>query len=470
MKTSRGSRPRTSLGAGGCIRLCVCGKVATSCVVLIGIILTVLYVSQLLYPELRMISNYQCKNPLQSWNGKLMNYQVWRSGFEGRPLGHNVHFRSNSSHDRLRRRLLEKNETAPHSQATRIILWGAHHKTGTFLAQKVFSVICSRMRWCCIFHPTRDSIDAIHEVFNSEPVSVIGHNQWIWYPEEIAGHKAYRFVHFYRDPVRKIVSGYRYHKEGVEPWTLVSKPYHQLCDSQIYRRSPEASQQQQHEWNSSSKLQTVGRFDVVEHCKAVHLCVTCCRREHERDDLIHSRRFASLSNHKQDGLPVIKREYALRAASEYRFLCKHLGRVHALRDELSALPLEDGLLTEAALDFYESLRMAHILNHTRHDPDTLNLNLDDLTENVASFRSTIWQLLKFLDLDLTNSELLSLAREIDFYNIKTAGLYKWSMSLPSLNHIDFTGAASASWAALLAKNADFQRMYRPVFDLMPKKT
>jgi hypothetical protein len=36
-----------------------------------------------------------------------------------------------------------------------VILWGTHHKTGTYLAQKVFALICSRQRWCCVFQPTR---------------------------------------------------------------------------------------------------------------------------------------------------------------------------------------------------------------------------------------------------------------------------------------------------------------------------
>jgi hypothetical protein len=36
-----------------------------------------------------------------------------------------------------------------------VILWGSHHKTGTYLAQKVFALICSRQKWCCVFQPTR---------------------------------------------------------------------------------------------------------------------------------------------------------------------------------------------------------------------------------------------------------------------------------------------------------------------------
>jgi hypothetical protein len=36
-----------------------------------------------------------------------------------------------------------------------IIMWGAHHKTGTYLAQKIFAMICANLNWCCVFHVTR---------------------------------------------------------------------------------------------------------------------------------------------------------------------------------------------------------------------------------------------------------------------------------------------------------------------------
>lgn len=36
-----------------------------------------------------------------------------------------------------------------------IIFWGTHHKTGTYLAQKIFALLCSRQNWCCVFQPTR---------------------------------------------------------------------------------------------------------------------------------------------------------------------------------------------------------------------------------------------------------------------------------------------------------------------------
>jgi hypothetical protein len=36
-----------------------------------------------------------------------------------------------------------------------VIYWGTHHKTGTYIAQKTFALLCARQKWCCVFHPTR---------------------------------------------------------------------------------------------------------------------------------------------------------------------------------------------------------------------------------------------------------------------------------------------------------------------------
>lgn len=447
--------------------------------------LSALYSSLWLWPEIGMISNSQCKNPLQSWNGKLLNYQVWRSGFEGRPPTHNIHFRgANLSEDR--RKLLERVDRRGETRSTmaqqgdhngtgtRIILWGAHHKTGTYLAQKIFSVICARMRWCCIFHPTRDSIDAIHDTFANEPVSVIGHNQWIWYPKEIASSRPYKFVHFYRHPVKKVVSGYRYHRDGAEAWTSALKPYSQVCRSNLLRQShedlktPNNSSLFLSKSLSSHASRYVSRLDVVDHCKAVHLCITCCRREHERLSGDIRPRLADTKHRQRQR--QIGRDYFLRPVLEYDYLCRHLGEVDShgasLKESLLSSPEHEGLAIEAALAFYENLRMARILNHTWSDPHSLNLDIDAFA---SDFRGNMWALLQHLDLGLSYASLANLAAELDFYNTKHSLLYRWSMSSSLNNHLDTSGSERASHsAAELGAQEDFRAVYAEIFQLMSK--
>lgn len=156
-----------------------------------------------------------------------------------------------------------------------IIFWGSHHKTGTYAAQKTFSHLCKRMNWCCIFHVTRDSVHVIEETLKTEPVHILGHTQWIWLPEEL-GQKNYRFLHFYRKPYAKIVSGYRYHKDGAEAWCKKPLPYAKAC----------------RDWSTSNDRNThlvrphVARMEVQDYCQSVHLCEPCCRREHEFENVV----------------------------------------------------------------------------------------------------------------------------------------------------------------------------------------
>jgi len=248
-----------------------------------------------------------------------MGTTVWKNGFDGRNSTHNSYL--DTTEDRRRRGLLldsgfnvENTERILESVTNRpddpIIVWGSHHKTGTYVAQKAFSHMCKRMGWCCIFHVTRDSINVIRDVLASEPIKVLGHTQFIWNPREL-GIKHYRFVHFYRKPYRKIISGFRYHRDGAEAWCLKPTinytkacdfspktvtsaivPYKRLVDEHYIRGGAEFTEPKHMEaakllkYGSllgSSNGQLLSRASVQDYCHSVHLCEPCCRREHEVD-------------------------------------------------------------------------------------------------------------------------------------------------------------------------------------------
>ena len=164
----------------------------------------------------------------------------------------------------------------------------------------------------------------------------------------------------------------RYHRDGVESWTKKAHPHSLSC--KYVSRSPDidihtstiinitSSQQYQlHEDGSSpttsDQKHYLSRNEIVDFCKSVQLCQTCCRVEHDTATTSHDHR------------PV----YALRNGSgEYEFLCEHLGKTlndtGTLHTTLGALSESQGLLTEASIDYYENLRMARIVNHTWDDP------------------------------------------------------------------------------------------------------
>lgn len=392
-----------------------------------------------------MTIHSQCKNPIHSWNGKIMNIPVWKNTLKGRPNDFSVgidedkkdknyskesrhhttstsqmflslfddkfsqtgllkmtllsqqfieylHRLRNSLHSdqttkqtatgRYLRESTSRNESVSADSKRPIIMWGTHHKTGTFFAIKVFSLLCARESWCCRFHVSRDSIKALQHSLTDEMPAILGHNQWVWYPEEIVSqHKSsagpvvslpYRFVHFYRDPLQKVLSGYRYHKDGIEGWSRRSKQFANLCNSSLVKASLGLSKKA-HANEVRSRSQNTNTLHpsvqlpastqmISEHCHASYLCQSCCRREHEH---VGAERLG-----KDDGTVV---GYISRPDSEYAFLCSHLGSVptnSSLSDALATKPRDSGLLIEAALDFYENLRMARIVNHTWNDPNT----------------------------------------------------------------------------------------------------
>jgi len=234
-------------------------------------------------------------------------------------------------------------------------------------------LLCARQNtWCCRFHVSRDSIKAMqHSLIDEEP-AILGHNQWVWYPEEVIRHHRssihhnmsvpYRFVHFYRDPLQKLLSGYRYHKDGVESWTRRSKPFAGLCNSSLAKLALE----------TDPLVRVISSaHQVNEHCRASYLCQSCCRREHENTSLHFSVTEGTEGTDSKSNDTSVG--YISRHNTEYQFLCAHLGSVHpnsTLSDVLAVRPRDNGLLIEAALDYYENLRMARIVNHTWHDPNT----------------------------------------------------------------------------------------------------
>ena len=309
-----------------------------------------------------------------------MNIPIWKSGFDNRNATHNSYtdttadrrclydtysnISSNNingnvknynhfEHNMRTQRLLDVGFT--HQNALKmmnaerkqdpIIIWGSHHKTGTYVAQKAFSHTCKRMNWCCIFHVTRDSIHVIEDTIRNEGehIRVIGHTQWVWDPKEI-GITNYRFIHLVRKPYKKILSGYRYHKEGAEAWCLKPLPYDKACDMSYkevkqgvvpylrqyerngrYLRASDTdtnhtihTTQTTHTTKNSKNTSVVSttsvghintnanstdktttktlkrsgrkypplwlqRDSVQSYCQSVHLCEPCCRREHEVD-------------------------------------------------------------------------------------------------------------------------------------------------------------------------------------------
>ena len=133
-----------------------------------------------LNPMVEMAFRSQCKNPLTSWNGKVLGIRIWKDSSKNVPpqfsIRGNVDEYSNDKwsstymnnsrtitktiHNRQSADNLRKGKAVPVNNNNNniqkpIILWGSHHKTGTVLANNIFSTVCARMNWCCKFHTSR---------------------------------------------------------------------------------------------------------------------------------------------------------------------------------------------------------------------------------------------------------------------------------------------------------------------------
>ncbi len=478
------------------------------------------YAVKNVFPETEMVINSKCANPYANWDGKILDVPVFASGFQNRPSYFNFHMEN------------EYNEStavtySPTVKKQPVIIWGTHHKTGTFVAKKIFAKICAKMNWCCLFHVTRDSVHAVKHALGAEKnINVVGHNQWIWNPEDLDVNGGnYKFVHFYRHPFKKVISGYRYHLDGTEAWTQKDMDFHAVCDSPLH--AVDDSKNSNISSSSSSSISDNSKSTIIHHahehrgpvseksvyefCKHTYLCETCCRLEHEVEaprnlsahphvDLSgyspaservhlngnipahvaasrgrnHVRRRAMLKQLDYRFTPSNK-AYHRREDYEYTYICKHLGTLKgSLQGALTASSAEEGVLTEAAIDYYENLKMARIVNQTYHDPRTLSIDLDVMNRD---FSGAIWQILGHLQGAIPEAMLVPLHEELMFYDLQTSPLYRWSMENPMINHVAGNSKSamhtSADLMEILTHSAEVEQLYRPVFALMggalPKK-
>lgn len=105
----------------------------------------------------------------------------------------------------------------------------------------------------------------------------------------------------------------------------------------------------------------------------------------------------------------------------------------SLEDSLINFTPQQGLLTEAAIDYYENMRMAKIINHTWYDPNSINMDLDYIMKN---FEASTRAILLHLDLAVPNEIIEEIVQSLNFFDLSSSPLYKLSMSNPFVNHVN----------------------------------
>ena len=416
-----------------------------------------------MFPEANLYFNSGCQhlNVLKTFDGTIFGYKVFPKVYKKPPNNHVV-TRNVNTYDRRRRCNNEPDSIDTYDYISKdesnfVVFWGTHHKTGTYLAQKLSSTICVAMKWCCIFHVTRDSTHALQKSFGEDTVHSLAHSQWIWYPEEFG--LRYKFVHMYRAPVQKLISGWGFHMHGVEGWTRSpDHSYPDVCTDPLRDKAAGLP---------------IKRNALLEHCHHVHLCEACCRREHEnRFDraIVRDNQTEALSS--MSDAYNRNKTYTTRKSNEYKILCKNLSKIKkniSLSDNYKSMSTEDGLMAEASLSFYENLRMARIYNHTYRDPNTLNIDLDDISRD---FKGSIRRIMNHLQLGLDDAAFRALERELQFYDLETSPMYKWTMESRLIKHVNTDGnnkrpeIKGIAEGLVASGQSDLAILYQEIFDLM----
>jgi hypothetical protein len=186
-------------------------------------------------------------------------------------------------------------------------------------------------------------------------------------------------------------------------------------------------------------------------------------REHEMKML------PSSANANVQVLQTGHHRYEKRPMLEYEYICKTLGKAsdgknETLQNILLTAREDDGLAIEAALDYYENLRMINILDQTKNDPNTLNIDLDQLKNN---FDSALWKILNHIHLDLTETGMRALVKDLQFFDLKTSTIYRWSMNNWWNRHTGAFAFGSSNddqkrYKKALLDNASFKELYDPI--------
>ena len=104
-------------------------------------------------------------------------------------------------------------------------------------------------------------------------------------------------------------------------------------------------------------------------------------------------------------------------------------------NSLMNLPIEQGIRIEAAIDYYETLRMAKIYHHIKNDPNSLNIDLDSF---MANYTGTLYLILDKLEFSskLPPETIRTIITDLEFYDVNKSPIYRFSMSNPFYNHVD----------------------------------
>ena len=127
------------------------------------------------------------------------------------------------------------------------------------------------------------------------------------------------------------------------------------------------------------------------------------------------------------------------------------------------LSVEEGMALEAALDYYENVRMINLSEIAKDDKNTLHINVDYLSSN---HRAAMTKIVRHMDLDISTAQKNRLLDALDFFNLKESWYYHYSMSNVFHNHVKGPSQAKTQiqgdMREVLLKQPDAKALYEPL--------
>jgi len=245
---------------------------------------------------------------------------------------------------------------------------GAHHKTGSTLARKLFARICSELALECSVHTSQSKLeDILSDSLHGRAITF--HGNWKrWLPQNISRHSEdFRFIHFVREPCSMISSGYKYHMGGKETWTLEHPSnLKKMCNTR-----------------TAAEYCSKGKNEGEN--KIIHITPQECP-VFEAAMLEESKGYTSY--------PEPLREIYCNASSKLEEMGMDPDKIK-YADALVALPRRLGLALEAATMFYIINSMLHVTENTMNDRRTYTVKFEDIMNN---FENTLTDILDFLEM------------------------------------------------------------------------
>ena len=84
---------------------------------------------------------------------------------------------------------------------------------------------------------------------------------------------------------------------------------------------------------------------------------------------------------------------------------------------------------------------------------------------MSNYEDTIHKILAHIQVDVSSAEQQRIAKDLQFFDLSSSPLYRWSMANPLVNHVN-QHSDNIDYDALVRSDDEIRKLYKPVFELL----